>query len=186
MANDIRLAGSVEEAIKILNDRIEGMARRRKPSSAPRYLGVASAPFDGAGPITLAASSGALVSSVSVPDPGYPYQIEVSAGLFIRDLPADAGTSHYLSARVDAATFTHPSTPLGTGVIGSAFIGQMGGSSSGFAYATLFRRSPAVWTGTHTVSFALFTGPAGTATVPTPLANRSDFYFDVRVIPSTA
>lgn len=188
MVQDIRDAESTEEILKTLNDRITA-ALRRKPVAPPAYAGSAVSPFNGAGPTTtLAVSTDYLVASASIPDPGYPYKIEVAAGILIQGLSTTlaAGASHALSVRVDAAAPLGPAATPTAGSFASNFIGQMGGVSNGFAYATLPRRlSPTVWTGAHTVDLCIKTGGAGAAAVAIPLGSRADFFFEVRLIPAT-
>lgn len=188
MAQDIRDADSVEKMIKTLNDRISTLTRG-KPVAPPAYAGAAVSPFDGAGPTTaLSVSTDYRVATVSITDPGYPYKIEVAAGIFLQGLStsAAAGASHSLAVRVDAASpLGPPSTPT-SGAFAAAFVGQMGGVSGAFSYAALpRRRSPTVWTGAHVVDLYLKVGSAGGVTVPIPLSGRGDFFFAVRVIPAT-
>lgn len=188
MVQDIRDAASTEEIVKILNDRI-GALVRRKPVAPPIYAGAAVSPFNGAGPTTsLAISTDYRVATVTIADPGYPYKIEVAAGIQLQSLSTTqpAGVSHALSVRVDSATLVGPSAAPTSGSFASAFIGQMGGASGAFAYAMLPRRqSPTAWTGSHTVDLYIRMGSQGTAAVPIPLAGRADFFFDVRVVPAT-
>lgn len=187
MPQDIRDAATVEEMIRILSDRISAAARK-KPVAPPAYWGAASSPFNGAGPTTaLAASTNYTVSSVAITDPGYPYRIEVSAGLLIQALSttAAAGASHCLSARVDNTNPLGAADTPTADSIGAEFIGQMGGAAGAFANARLHRRGNTVWTGSHTVNLMVKMGSAGTAAVAVPLAARSDFFFEVRVVPAT-
>jgi hypothetical protein len=188
MVQDIRDAQSTEQIVKILNDRISsGLRRRSLPP--PAYTGTPVSPFDGVGPTTtLSANTDNRAATVSIPDPGYPYKIEVAAGVFLQGLSTSAasGASHSLAVRVDAATPLAPSAAPTTGAFASNFIGQMGGAAGAFSYATIPRRlSPAVWTGAHVVDLFIRAGSASSVVVPIPLANRSDFFFDVRVVPAT-
>ena len=187
MVQDIRDAQSTEQILKTLNDRI-GSLTRRKPVAPPSYWGAASAPFNGAGPTTtLNTSTNYTVSSVAIADPGYPYRIEVSAALLLQGLSTSsaAGASHSLSVRVDSTTPLGPADTPTADSFGADFIGQMGGAAGAFSHAKIRRRGQTVWTGAHTVNFMVKMGSAGTATVAIPLANRSDFYFEVRVVPAT-
>lgn len=189
MVQDFRDGDSAEQMLRILNDRLSRLAGK-KPVAPPSYWGTASSPFNGAGPTTtLAVSTNYTVSSVTIPDPGYPYRIEVSGGLLLQGLStaAAAGASHSVSVRVDSTTPLGPADdPTATpSSIGAEFIGQMGGVAGAFANARIHRRGATVWTGAHTVNFMVKMGTAGTATVAIPLASRSDFFFEVRVIPAT-
>jgi hypothetical protein len=187
VVQDIRDGQSVEQMLATLNARI-GTVSRRKPVAAPSYWGAASAPFNGAGPTTtLAVSTNYTVSAVAIPDPGYPYRIEVSAALLLQGLSTTqaAGASHSLSVRVDNTTPLGPADVPTADSLGADFIGQMGALATAFTHAKIRRRGQTVWTGAHTVNFMVKMGSAGTATVAIPLANRSDFYFEVRVIPAT-
>jgi hypothetical protein len=187
VVQDIRDAQTTEQVLKTLNDRITSLGRR-KPVNPPSYWGTASAPFNGAGPTTtLAVSTNYTVSSVAIPDPGYPYRIEVSAGLLLQGLStaSAAGASHSVSVRVDSTTPLGPADAPTSDSIGGEFIGQMGGAAGAFANARIRRRGATVWTGAHTVNFMVKMGSAGTATVAIPLASRSDFFFEVRVLPAT-
>ena len=187
MVQDIRDAQSVEQVLKIVNDRISS-GLRRKPVAPPAYWGTPTATFSAAGPTaTLNASTNYTVSSVTIADPGYPYRIEVSAGILITGLSTTqtAGASHSLSVRVDSTTPLGPPDAPTADSIGANPIGQMGGASGAFAHATLHRRSPTVWTGSHVVNFMIKMGVAGGATVPIPVTGRHDYYFEVRVLPAT-
>jgi hypothetical protein len=189
VVQDIRDAQSVEQILATLNARISGLTRK-KPVAPPSYWGTAASPFNGAGPTTpLAVSTNYTVSSVAIPDPGYPYRIDVSACLLLQGLSTSqaAGASHSVSVRVDSTTPLGPaddptSTPSS---IGAEFIGQMGGVAGAFATARIRRCGQTVWTGAHTVNFMVKMGTAGGATVAIPLTTRSDFHFEVRVVPAT-
>jgi hypothetical protein len=187
VVQDIRDGQSIEQMLKIVNDRISG-AIRRKPAAPPAYWGTPTATFSAAGPTaTLNASTNYTVSSVTILDPGYPYRIEVSAGILFTGLSTSltAGASHSLSVRVDSTVPLGPPDAPAPDSIGANPIGQMGGASGAFAHATLHRRSPTVWTGQHVVNFMIKMGVAGGATVPIPVTNRHDYFFEVRILPAT-
>ena len=187
MVQDIRDAQSTEQALKILNERID-TAGRKKDVAPPSFWGAPLSPFTGAGPTTtLSASTNYTVSSVAIPDPGFPYRIEAAAGIFLQGLStaSSAGASHSLSLRVDNTTPLGPADTPTSDSLGAEFVGQMGGVAGAFSNARIRRRGSTVWTGDRTVHFLIKMGGAGTATVAIPLTGRSDFYFEVRVIPAS-
>lgn len=124
-----------------------------------------------------AINSSYTVATLAIPDPGWPYLIESSAGMQVSFISAnETGFSHYVALMVDTTTFPGVSA---TNLLGGAFVG--GGQQ--FANAQVpWSRSQVVYTGAHTLNYIFKTGSLST-TAFGALNTHPSYHFDTQLLP---
>jgi hypothetical protein len=127
---------------------------------------------------TTASNTTYTVASIAIPDPGWPYYIQGTAGMSISVTTADSGFSHNAAVMVDSTTI--PTAPANN-VVTYAFVGM---SSQGFANAMPpWNRSQGLWTGAHTVNFIFRNGSFGTCAFG-PLNTKAEWHFNIEILPA--
>jgi hypothetical protein len=118
------------------------------------------------------------VASISIPDPGWPYYIEGTAGMTIAVADGNSGFSHSSAVLVDSTSI--PTGPANN-IVTYAFVGA---SSQGFENAMPpWGRSQGTWSGAHTVNFVFHNGAAGTASFG-PLNVKGEWHFNLDILPA--
>ncbi|PKV95928.1 hypothetical protein ATK30_6861 [Amycolatopsis echigonensis] len=146
-----------------------------------RYPRIAATGSGASASFTGTINTSYTLASVSIPDPGFPYQVKVSGSIFLSGMSnSSGGVSHQFGAMVDTATLVGPSAAPTANTVGSMFVGQ---TNSTFANPAFVRTNPTVYTGAHTVYLILQLGSQGPATWG-PLNQRSDYEFAVEAIPA--
>lgn len=118
------------------------------------------------------------VASLSIPDPGWPYFLQGTAGMTIGVSVVDSGFSHASALVIDSTVM--PTAP-GDNVITHAFVG---GTSQSFANAMPpWARSRVAWNGAHTVNYIFRNGASGTCSFG-PLNAKAEWHFDLEMVPA--